>query len=495
MSKHNTFSKKFKRQFLSINNKIENYFNDLRYFILNFKKSKFSNNNKVILVSGVLIILVFSYFLLPTFYNKELVQSEIKNQIQKKYNVKIKFNEPIQYGLLPKPHFVAKNLSIIRNGREIAVVGNLKLITSINKLFSFNKTNLKDLIFKNVDFNIYKNDLSFFYDLLKIEPNENKIIFKNSNIFFKNSNDEVLFINKIKNIEFFYDSNNLQNTLLSKNEIFKIPFKLSVKNDKFNKKIFSKFESSKIRLNIENEIDYDGKDIEGFLDILFVNKDTSLNYKIRKNSLDFVSKNNNTYNGTLDFKPFYLYANFNYDGLSTKNVLNDDSILIDLIKSEILNSKNLNSNINFTVKDITNIDELNNLNLKIEIQQGELFFSGSSIMWKDSLKISLNESLLDHDEKEINLNGKVLLEFYDLKKFYQTFQVKKTDRKDIKQIQIDFVYNFMNKNISFDNVRVDNKINNDLQNFLDIFNSNKNRVFNKITFKNFINDFFYNYEG
>jgi hypothetical protein len=35
--------------------------------------------------------------------------------------------------------------------------------------------------------------------------------------------------------------------------------KLIIKNDKFNKKIFTKFNSKKIRLNIENEIDYEKK--------------------------------------------------------------------------------------------------------------------------------------------------------------------------------------------------------------------------------------------
>ncbi len=494
MIKHNTFSKKFKKQFISINNTIENYFNNLRNFILNFKKTKYINNNKVFLAFGIFIILAISYLLLPTFYNKEEIQLEIKNQIKKKYNVQIKFNESIKYGLLPKPHFVAKNLSIFHNEKEIASVENLKLFTSINKLFSFNKTNLKDLIFKNVDFSIYKNDLSFFTDLLKIEPNENKIIFKNSNIFFKNSANEVLFINKIKKSEFFYDSNNLQNILNSKNEIFNIPFKLTIKNDKFNKKIFSIFDSSKIRLNIKNETDYDQEDIFGFLDILFVNKDTSLNYKIKKNSLDFNSKNN-TYNGSIDFKPFYLKANFSYDGISTKNILNEDSIFVDLISSGIINSKNLNSDINLSIKDITNVDELKDLKLNIVIKQGELFFSGSSIMWKDSLKITLNESLLDYNDEKINLNGKVILNFFDLNKFYQTFQVKKNDRKKIKQIQIDFDYNLINRNISFDNVKVDNNNNDNLQRFLDTFNSNKNRVFNRITFKNFINDFFSNYEG
>jgi hypothetical protein len=226
MSKHNTLAKKFKKQFLSINTLIESYFNELRLFALSLKKSKFSTNNKVFITLGVVVIVFLSYFLIPTLYNKNIIQLEIKNQIQKKYNIQIKYNEDINYGLLPKPHFSAKNLSLIKNNREIANVNNLKIFISINNFLSTKEIKIKDLIFKNADFNIYKNDFVFFKELLSTEPNENKIVFKNCKIFFKNFKDEVLFINKIKKSEFYYDSNNLENILIAKNEIFKIPFKL-----------------------------------------------------------------------------------------------------------------------------------------------------------------------------------------------------------------------------------------------------------------------------
>ena len=62
---------------------------------------------------------------------------------------------------------------------------------------------------------------------------------------------------------------------------------------------------------------------------------------------------------------FIFNANFNYEGLSSKNLFNENSILNDLIKSEIFNNENLNANLNFNIKNITNIDELNNLNLNI----------------------------------------------------------------------------------------------------------------------------------
>ena len=119
MSKHNIFTKKLKKQFLSINDLIESYFNRLRLFVLKFKKSKFSSNNKVILISGILFVSIICYFLIPSFYNKNQIQEEIKNQISKKYDIKIKFNDQIRYGLLPKPHFHAKKLAIIKNDREM----------------------------------------------------------------------------------------------------------------------------------------------------------------------------------------------------------------------------------------------------------------------------------------------------------------------------------------------------------------------------------------
>ena len=160
-----------------------------------------------------------------------------------------------------------------------------------------------------------------------------------------------------------------------------------------------------------------------------------------------------------------------------------------------MNNKNLNADINLKVKDITNIDELNNLFLKTSIKQGDIDFSGSNINWRESLKISLNDSLLVQENNEINLIGKFIFDFIDINNFYRTFQIRKDLRKNIKQIKIDFVYNYNQKEISFDNAKIDNKSNTQIQEFLDNFNEKENRVFNKITFKQFINNFFKTYAG
>ena len=496
MAKQNFLSKKIKRHFLSINDSLENYFNKLRFFLINLKKTKYSTKYKAFGVMGIIIIISLTYLSLPNFYNQKTIQTEIKNQILKKYNIQVKLNENLRYALFPKPHFVAKNLSILRNEKEIAIVKNFKVFLDVENFFKLDSVEIKDLIFNKADFKIYQKDLKFFSDLLKTEPNENKIVIKDSNIFFKDKNEEVLFINKIYESKFFYDPNRLANILSAKNKIFNIPFTIDIKNDKFNKKIFVNFNSKKFRLDIENQINYENTFPNGVLDVLFINKSTSLIYELKKNSLNFESVNkNNLYNGSVDFKPFYFNANFNYEGLSSKNLFNKESILFDLIKSEIFNNPNLNVNLNFNVKNIININELNDLFFNVVIEEGEIRILNSMIQWKDDIDITINESLISYENDDVNLIGKVIFKIKDIEDFYSSYQIKKIHRKDIKEIEFDFVYNLIKKNINFDNVRIDNKSFENIDKLIDRFNSKGKRVLNKIIFKNLFNNFFEVYAG
>ena len=496
MRKDNLLAKKIKRQFLSINNLLESYFDNLTLFIKNIKKKKLGTNSKVILGFGISLILILSYFLIPTFNNKNLIQTEIKNHIFKKYNIELNFNEEIYYALLPFPHYTSKNTFILKDKKKIANIENIKIFISPKKFFSLNKVFVKDIIINKADFNVQLKDLSFFQKLLQTEPNENKIIIKNSNIFYENEKEEILFINKLSNSKFFYDQKNLLNVLHAKNEIFNLPFKISIKNDKFNKKVITNFNSKKIRLNIDNQTNYDDEIKSGNLNIRFINKNTSFDYEISKNSLKFSSlKDKNSYQGIVEFKPFYLIVDFKYMGLSSKNLLNDDSIFVDIIKTEIFSNKNLNAKITLDLKDITDISELNNLFLKLDIEEGEINFSDTNLMWKKDLKISFKESFLSYNENEIKFIGKAILDFKDLDNFYKSFQVKKDNRNQFKNIEFDFIYSVDKKTFSFDNIKVDNVDNENLQKYLDDFNLSQNRIFNKITFKNFVSNFFNAYAG
>ena len=197
----------------------------------------------------------------------------------------------------------------------------------------------------------------------------------------------------------------------------------------------------------------------------------------------------------IDFKPFYLNANFNYNGISLKNVFNDDSVFTDLIKSEILSNKNLNAKIDINIKNIVNIDELNMLFLKIMIEEGNINLSDSNIMWKEDVMITLSESYLYYDGSGINLIGKFIIDFDNAENFYRSFQIKKDSRKKINKLEIKNNYDFNKRKITFDNVKIDSIPNSKLENYIDDFNNDEIKKLNKIIFKNFVKNFFENYAG
>ena len=118
MGKNLSF-KKIGKQILSINNLIESYFNKLRSFISNPKKFQFTRDNRVIFVFAGIVFLTLAYFLVPTAYNKDLIQ-KVKIEISK------------QLKELPRVSIAKK--SLISNGILIHINSDKKIAEVINKI-------------------------------------------------------------------------------------------------------------------------------------------------------------------------------------------------------------------------------------------------------------------------------------------------------------------------------------------------------------------------
>ena len=495
MRKQNLLSKKISKQVSSINNLLENYFNSLRRFILDAKRLRFDKNNKVFLIVVSTIFLILVYFLIPTAYNKELIQKEIKNQIYQKYNIVVKFDNGIQYNFFPKPHFSSKNLFILNDQRKIGDVKNFKIFINFKNFFKFNQIQTQDVVLDKVDFNIKKSDLSFFTNLLKTEPNRNKIKIRRSNIFFTNKDNEVLFINQINDSQFYYDLKNLKNVLVSKSKVFNVPYKLIIGNDKLNEILDFELVSKKLVLKIENETDYKKKNDTGNLKISFKNKNNTFKYQINQNTLDITSKDNNRiFKGLIEFKPFYLVSNFKYQTFRIKDLL-ENPFFMEILRSQILNNKNLNAKIDFDVKDVYDFDRFSDLSLKLKIEEGNYNFSNSNIIWKENVNVRFSDSFLNFNKEKINLNGRTSFDVKNQDEFYKFFQIKKDLRKDIKKIELDFNYDFNDEKITFDNLRIDDRSNKKIEEIVSNFNSKSKKFFNKVTFKNFVNDILLAYFG
>ena len=495
MRKQNLLFKKIGKQILSINNLIESYFNNLRKFILDTKRLRFDKNNRVFLTIVAIVFLTLVYFLIPTAYDKKLIQEEIKNQIFQKYRINVQFNDKIKYSFFPKPNFSSKDLSIIYENTKIADVKNFKILIDFSNFFNFNKIQSEDFIIDKADFYVKKNDLNFFKNLLIIKPNRNKIKIKRSNVFFTNKKNEVLFINQIKDSYFYYDFKNLKNTLVSKNKVFNIPYKLIIKNDKLNE--LSEFElvSKKLVLKIENLTDYSQKNNKGSLKIIFKNKNNQFSYKILSNSLNISLEDaNKSYDGFIEFKPFYLELNLIYQTLRLKDIMYNP-FLLETLKSQILNNENLNAKIIFDVKNVYDFDRFSDLSLMLKIEEGNFNLNNSKITWKENVNISLIDSLLSHDNQKININGRTSFDIKDSTEFYKFFQIKKDYRKNLKKIELDFDYDFFEEKISFSNIIIDGNSNEKIEQIISNFNSNTKKGLNKITFKNLVNDILIAYFG
>ena len=135
------------------------------------------------------------------------------------------------------------------------------------------------------------------------------------------------------------------------------------------------------------------------------------------------------------------------------------------------------------------------LSLKLKIEEGNYNFSNSNITWKENVKVLFSDAFLNFDKGKINLNGRTSFDVKDKDEFFKFFQIKKELRKNIDKIELDFNYDLNEEKITFDNLRIDNKSNKEIEEIISNFNSNSKKCFNKVTFKNFVNDILAAYFG
>ncbi len=491
----NIIKKKINKILLSINKLIESFFSNIHDYIKEYKKnnSKFKKINDRFFLGFVGVgILILSYFLIPSFYNEELLKSKLENQIKERYNLKVNFKDKISYSLFPKPHYYVENLDIFQSENVLINSKNSKIYISIKNFFSFEKLNIKNVIFQDNEFNIKRKNLSFFINLLNSNNSDDDIVFKDSIIFYKDSSNDVIFLVDLNYLKFFYDKEKKYQSLASY-KIFNLPFKFNLTHDT-EKKIFSfDLGSKNIRTKINNSINYGNEKIEGVLETQILNDINHFLYSVKNNSFNIKSKDN-SFSGDIDLKPFYLSSNFTFEEFDIKNFLKENSIFINLINSEILNNQNINADLNINLKKIKNFKYLEKINIKAVLEEGNIYFKDINTNWNNSILIKINDTQLINDINKVNLIGSITFDFTDLEKFYRYYQISKKFRKNIKRIKFDFYLNLDEKQIQISNAKIDNLPNDQINIFLDELNLQKKNFFNRVIFRNFVKKFFEFYQ-
>ena len=305
---------------------------------------------------------------------------------------------------------------------------------------------------------------------------------------------DLLFLSKLKKIDYFYDNTNQLQKLNSELEIFNIPFNLSVSRNYSDKKKLIKLSSRKIRLNTETSIEHSDEEINGFFEILSFNKKNLFNYKIENEKLYFSSKDKN-FNGLLNFKPFYFSSDLNFDYVSQKKIFNNESLILELLNTDLLYNPNLNAVFNININKIEKFEYFKDLNLRIAFGDKRIIANNFDVKWNESVSLRSQDIEFLNERNEKKLIGEIKFDFNDVEKFFRYFQIKRNYRNVFNQIKADFVYDFIEGKIFINNIVVDNKSNKKINLFIEEYNKKENNLFNKVTFRNFVKDFFKIYAG
>ena len=496
MPKTNLFVKNLKNISYLINNLLEKNLNKLKFNNL----SNLARSNKIILSFVALVFISITYLLLPSFYNKTEMSNKLKNELIENLNLNFTFQNKLNYNFFPRPHFVTKEAIINHKKKDISTIEKLKIYISLDNLFSLNNIQINNVFIENANFHFDKSNYNFFIELLNNNFLNKHLRVENSNIFFENKNNEILFINKILKMKYSYDANELKNIMISKNEIFNIPYEIKIFNDEKNKKFISKLNLNFLKLQLDNEYNYNKEVKTGKIDLISNKAKSIINYKINKKFLefDYLDKPENPkflYKGTFNLNPFYSTYEGRTKQLSISKLFDLNSLIVQLLKTEILNSKNIDFKLNIIVDNIKDTFLFKKLNLNSKIEDGLIDLDNTKFEWNNSANFKIDNSLIYVKNGELLIDGILKINLDDYNEIYKFLLTPKNFRKKVKNIKTNFSYNLDQKTMRLTDIRIDNQYNQDVNKIMRDIILKNNKLQNKIYFKNLLNKAIKSYSG
>jgi hypothetical protein len=496
MKKHNYFVK-----FLI---KINNFINSLLKRNLNKLNAanlkKILINNKVFLTIVLLVILFFSYLSIPNIFDKNQISAELKKDLLDKLNLEFNFKKKLDYKFLPRPHFITSESSVIFNENKISKIDKLKIYVSLENLFSLKNMKVKNIIIEDANFNLNKNNYIFFTKLLDNNFEDIKLEILDSNIFYKNLENDVLFINHIESAKYIYDPKESKNILYSKNNIFNLPYSLELFNNEDEKKLNSKINIGSLNFQLENQFSYAEELKSGSSEFNFLNSKSIMEYKVGKDNFEFklfdkTQKSKFSSSGKLNFRPFHSYLLGSITTIDFSYLFSSNAIIKQFLKTEILNNKNIDFKLKIFANKIKNFDNFTNIFLNSKIQEGLIDLDQTNFSWKNHANFSLTDSLMFVKNGKLVLDANAEIKLINLNEIYKFLITPKNLRKKINKMNINFTYLFDEKTLNINDIKIDGLPNENLFKNLNKINFKENNLQNKIYLKRFLNDAIKSYDG
>ena len=271
-----------------------------------------------------------------------------------------------------------------------------------------------------------------------------------------------------KNIQLKYDNKKKKNFVSLNGNIFNTPIKIESNVDYISKTNETNILLKDLKLKIKNLSDYKKK-YSSYNEIKIFRTELNNNLKIDDDKLLINSSFSNfqlipvDYQIDIDLDPFYFNSKIYLEKMNISQI-NSPIIFEDLIKNFVLGNNVINGKINFKIDEVKNNKIIENLNINLKFNSGEIFFKDANFKVKKIGNLSILSNSFELDDDRLILNGIFNLEIKNEKNFYRKFMVSKKNRFSLTKIKFEFVYNFATNKFYI------NKIifNDDLKNIIDL---------------------------
>ena len=449
--------------------KVENKTND------KFHVSKFSKY----LISAIVVLFIYIFYLsIPLLYDKNWIQNKIVTELGNEFNINLGNSFDFSYRILPKPHY------LIRDSKtSLAEIKTLNVFISQNNFFNKDSIRINEVVIEEANFSLLSNDLKPLYKDSENKFSKKKIKINDSNIFFKNNLNEVISIIKISNAFLFFDEKNLFNLFDLKGEIFNIPFKLKYENV-LNLRKQIEINAPDLKLKVINDFFKKDENLSsGISNISILSSSINTKFNIKDQIAIFQSDGSRIYNSKIDYNgqlainPFDLNLKINLYDYKISNLFTPNSIINEFIKSGLLFNENISVQTLVNIKSTKKDEIFNEAKLELRILNGKISFDKSVFINNNIGLMEISNSDLFLDNDKLFLSSNLSIDIKDIDKLYSFLNTSKNSRKNIRNIKLNIIYDFLSNQIELKNIKInDNDVssqfNNIAEGFIDINSNN-----------------------
>tara|TARA_Y100000590_G_scaffold293552_1_gene330659 strand:- start:64 stop:1488 length:1425 start_codon:yes stop_codon:yes gene_type:complete len=449
---------------------MKNYLSKLENIIVKDHFLRFKKKNPFgTIISLIALIFILSlYFTIPTFYNYKNFENEIQSKVSKDFKLNLKNISGFTYLMLPSPHFLIEECDIyfVNNPNEkILKAKHLKINIFSKNLHKKEKIEFKSIYLNKVDLDLKFADIKNFYKHLKSNITK-PIYINNANIFFRDENQNIISISKIKNFEYFIDFKKKEKKLFILGNLFGSNFKFNWKKnftDNYESTSNIKFKNPK--LNITNKFSSEN---EAFTvadtSLKFLKNNFDFKYKFNEDSIEFFNDNKKIINtskviGNINLNPFFFDLNLILSGVRIQTLLNN--LFLNLYKNNKSSKLNFNGNLKI------NLDEINNrlfekLVINISFLDEKISLKNSSLILKKIGKINFSDPLIYEKNQKIFIKSKIRFDVKDQQELYKRFLIPRQNRINLDKVYFELEYNVEEGNFYLSNINLNENVNKEL---------------------------------